>query len=43
MDKIPLQRFGKAEEVAGVVSFLLSKAAKYMTGQVVQIDGGLGM
>jgi len=43
MDMIPLQRFGKVEEVAGVVSFLLSKTAQYMTGQVIQIDGGLAM
>ena len=43
MDMIPLQRFGKAEEVAGVVNFLLSKQAAYITGQVIRIDGGLGI
>lgn len=40
---IPLARLGKAEEVAGVVSFLLSEGAQYITGQVIQIDGGLGI
>jgi len=38
---IPLARFGKPEEVAKVVSFLLSDQAGYITGQVIKIDGGL--
>lgn len=42
-EMIPLARFGKAEEVAGVVDFLLSQGAQYITGQVIRIDGGLGM
>lgn len=40
---IPLQRFGKPEEVAQVVAFLLGDASAYMTGQVVHVDGGLWM
>jgi 3-oxoacyl-[acyl-carrier protein] reductase len=40
---VPLKRFGKAEEVAGAVSFLLSEEAEYITGQVIRIDGGLGI
>ncbi len=40
---IPLKRFGKASEVAGAVSFLASEAANYITGQVIQVDGGMVM
>lgn len=40
---IPLKRFGKASEVAGAVSFLASDAANYITGQVIQVDGGMVM
>ncbi len=40
---IPLKRYGFASEVAGAVSFLASEAANYITGQVLQVDGGLAM
>lgn len=41
LSRIPLGRFGTAEEVASVVRFLVSPAAAYMTGQVLVVDGGL--
>lgn len=40
---IPSSRFGKPEEVARVVSFLISDKADYITGQVIVVDGGLTM
>lgn len=39
--QIPLRRFGKPEEVAQCVEFLLSDASRYMTGQALVLDGGL--
>lgn len=41
--RIPLQRFGATEELAGAVSFLLSPAAAYITGAVLRVDGGFGL
>jgi 3-oxoacyl-[acyl-carrier protein] reductase len=38
---VPLRRAGEPEEVADTVSFLASDRARYITGQVIQIDGGL--
>ena len=41
--QIPFGRFGKAEEVAKAVCFLASEDASYITGQVLHVDGGMGM
>jgi NAD(P)-dependent dehydrogenase (short-subunit alcohol dehydrogenase family) len=38
---IPMQRIGRAEEVADAVTFLLSSKASYITGQSIAVDGGL--
>jgi len=43
MDLIPMKRFGTPEEVAYVVKFLLSDEAAYITGQVINLNGGLYM
>ncbi len=40
-EMIPLARFGKVSDVTGVVRFLLSDAASYITGQTIVVDGGL--
>ncbi|ACD24246.1 3-oxoacyl-[acyl-carrier-protein] reductase [Clostridium botulinum] len=40
---IPLKRFGTPEDVAGVVAFLASENSNYVTGQVINIDGGMVM
>ena len=39
---IPAGRFGKPKEVAALVSFLCSDEAAYITGQVIEIAGGIG-
>ena len=42
-NNIPLKRFGSADDVAGVVGFLASDDANYITGQVINVDGGMAM
>jgi 3-oxoacyl-[acyl-carrier protein] reductase len=41
LNKIPLRRYGKPEEVANLVAFLASDLNTYITGQTILIDGGL--
>jgi len=43
IDQIPLGRLGRLDEVAGVVSFLASDDASYLTGQIIAVNGGMGM
>jgi 3-oxoacyl-[acyl-carrier protein] reductase len=42
-DSIPAQRFGEADEVAGAAFFLASDDARYISGAVIPVDGGLGL
>lgn len=42
LNKIPLRRFGKAEEVAELILFLASDKSSYVNGASIEITGGLG-
>ena len=42
-NKIPMKRAGQGSDVAGLVAFLASEDATYITGQTINVDGGLIM
>jgi 3-oxoacyl-[acyl-carrier protein] reductase len=43
LENIPLGRYGSPEDVARVIGFLASEDASYLTGQVINVDGGMVM
>jgi len=40
-DSVPMRRYGKAEEIAATIAFLVSDGASYITGQNIRVDGGI--
>ena len=43
MTWIPMKRFGTPDEISGMVAFMASERARYMTGELVKIDGGMAI
>jgi len=43
IEQIPMKRFAEPDEVARIACFMISESARYITGQVIQVDGGLAM
>ena len=39
--RIPMQRYGRADEISAVIAFLASSGAGYITGQNLRVDGGI--
>jgi NAD(P)-dependent dehydrogenase (short-subunit alcohol dehydrogenase family) len=40
-ESAPMKRYGKSEEIAATIAFLLSEGAGYITGQSIRVDGGV--
>ena len=43
LELIPLKKMGEADDIADLAAFLATDTAKYITGQVIRVDGGLQM
>ena len=43
LEKIPMKRFGKSNEIAELVYFLTNESSRYITGQNIHINGGMLM
>ena len=43
LSQIPMKRMAKASEVADLIAFLASDKAKYITGEIIRIDGGVAI
>ena len=43
LEKIPLRRGGTVEDIANVATFLASDMSSYVSGQVIEVDGGMNM
>ena len=43
LEHIPMKAFGETEDIANAVAFLASEEARYITGQVISVDGGMAM
>ena len=43
MEWIPMQRFGEVDDIAGMIGYLASPRASYVTGQIISVDGGMAI
>ena len=43
MTWIPMARFGEVDDIAHMIAYLASEKAKYITGQIISVDGGMAI